>query len=677
MIEGVNMKCRIHGAFAYPLQKPRRTAKVIFAWTLASLSAAMVWGGSAWAEDSNGSDGEQESALIQILKSDAPPGEKALTCKKLAIYGTEKAVPALAPLLADERFASWARIALEAIPGSAPDQALREAAGKLHGKLLVGVINSIGVRRDAKAAGILIRKLNDRDMEVASAAAVSLGKIGDMQAANGLRRALGKVSEPVRAAIAEGCVRCAEHLLADGKTSEAIKLYDTVRLAKLPKERILEGLRGAILARGPGGIPLLLAQLSSNDRDSFNLGLRVARELPGPQATAAVAAAFSDATPERQPLLLLALADRGDTAAMAVVTEAAKSGDKNVRLVAIESLDRAGDPSTLPVLLKDATDNDPDIAQPSLAAVVRLPGGDVDADLLDRLKNSSGRMRQTLIAVAGKRGIEKALPLIVRSVGDPDADIRAAAIQALTALGGDNEVAELAQALEKSENSGESAHIESVLVTLSARSGAKCVPALRTLMQSAEPEKRKAALPALAAAGGSDALAVVASATDDKDPSVQEEAVRTLSTWPNAWPEDEAVTGPLLHTAKTDSNSSHEILALRGYLQFLLGDEKLKDADKLAKMQEVMPLLQRPQEKITGIAVLQGIPEPQALELLAALAAEPAVADDACAALVQAASQERPSISTDQRKQALELALAKSTKEETKQKAEQALKILR
>jgi HEAT repeat protein len=671
------MKCQIHGALAHPLQKPPRAAKAIFTWTLASLCAAIVLGSSACAEDSNSSGEEQESAFLQVLRSDAPPGEKALTCKKLAIYGTEKAVPALAPLLADERFASWARIALEAIPGSAPDQALREAAGKLHGRLLVGVINSIGVRRDAKAVGMLIRKLNDHDLDVASAAAVSLGKIGDTQAGNGLRRALGKVPEPVRPAVAEGCVRCAEHLLADGKTGEAVKLYDTVRLAKLPKERILEGLRGAILARGPGGIPLLLAQLSSHDRDSFNLGLRVARELPGPQATAAVAAAFSDALPERQPLLLLALADRGDTAAMAVVTEAAKSGDKNVRLVAIESLDRAGDPSALPVLLKDATDNDPDIAQPSLAAVVRLPGGGVDSDLLARLQNSSGRMRQTLITVAGKRGIEKALPLIVRSVGDPDADIRAAAIQALTALGGDNEVAELAQALEKSENSGESSHIESVLVTLSARSGAKCVPALRTLMQSGEAEKRKAALPALAAAGGSDALAGVAAATEDKDPSVQEEAVRTLSTWPNAWPEDEAVTGPLLHTAKTDSNSAHDILALRGYLQFLLGDEKLNDADKLAKMQEVMPLLQRPQEKITGIAVLQGIPEPQALELLAALAAEPAVADDACAALVQAASQERPSISADQRKQALELALAKSTKEETKQKAEQALKILR
>ena len=53
-------------------------------------------------------------------------GDKAITCKNLAIYGDQEAVPSLAPLLAD-RSRSWARIALEAIPGPAADEALRRA----------------------------------------------------------------------------------------------------------------------------------------------------------------------------------------------------------------------------------------------------------------------------------------------------------------------------------------------------------------------------------------------------------------------------------------------------------------------------------------------------------------------------------------------------------------------
>jgi hypothetical protein len=94
---------------------------------------------------------EKQHQLIGVLQSDAPPAEKAIACKQLAVYGDKEAVPALAPLLSDANLASWARIALEVIPGPAADEALRAAAGKLQGKLLVGVINSIGVRRDPKA----------------------------------------------------------------------------------------------------------------------------------------------------------------------------------------------------------------------------------------------------------------------------------------------------------------------------------------------------------------------------------------------------------------------------------------------------------------------------------------------------------------------------------------------
>jgi HEAT repeat protein len=619
---------------------------------------------------------DKERALIHTLQSDAPPGDKAIACKKLAIYGSEEAVPALAPLLEDNQLASWALIALEAIPGSAPDLALRTAAGKLQGELLVGVIDSIGVRRDAGAVKVLARKLSDRDTSVASAAAVSLGKIGNPKAAAALKRALARSSEPVRPAVAEGCVRCAEVLLADGKRAGAVKLYDAVRKARVPKEKVLEGTRGAILARGEAGIPLLLAQLKSNDRDLFNLGLRVARELPGPEATKAVVGAFRQAPADRQPLVLMALADRGDAAALPIVTDVAAHGEKKMRMVAIDILDRLGDTATLPVLLDDATDEDPDISQPALAALTRLAGNSVDSDLCARLADSTGRTRQALMTISARRGIAKALPVIVQSISDSDAQIRAAAIQALLSLGGNTEVAELGRALRKSNTPDERAHIEKVLVNLSGRIGAPCVPSLVSLMQSTNPDDRKAALHALVAAGGSDALAAVAAATEDKDQAIQDEAVRTLCSWPNAWPEDAAVAAPLLRTAKNDSNSSHEILAQGGYLQLLLGDEKLSKDDKLAKLQDILPLLQRPEEKITAIAVLQGISAPQALDLLSNFASEPAVANDACMALVQAATPKRASLSLEQRQKALHLAIQKSTKEETKQKAEEALKNL-
>src|SRR5678815_3090642 len=70
---------------------------------------------------------EKELKLISILKSDGPPQEKAVPCKQLAIYGTRNAVPVLADLLSNPELASWARIALEAIPDHSVDDALRAA----------------------------------------------------------------------------------------------------------------------------------------------------------------------------------------------------------------------------------------------------------------------------------------------------------------------------------------------------------------------------------------------------------------------------------------------------------------------------------------------------------------------------------------------------------------------
>ncbi|HWC89199.1 MAG TPA: HEAT repeat domain-containing protein, partial [Pirellulales bacterium] len=178
-----------------------RWLALFVAWTALAASSAHAEGTS--------NDREKERGLIQQLQSDAAPADKALTCKQLAIYGSPAAVPELAKLLTDQHLASWARIALEAIPGSEADEALRNAIPKLKGELLVGTINSIGVRRDAGAVEPLAGRLQDSDAEVASAAAVALGNIGNTAATKVLRQALAGAPPAVRSAVAEGCVLCA------------------------------------------------------------------------------------------------------------------------------------------------------------------------------------------------------------------------------------------------------------------------------------------------------------------------------------------------------------------------------------------------------------------------------------------------------------------------------------
>ena len=116
----------------------------------------------------------------------------------------------------------------------------------------MGVINSIGVRRDAKAVDGLAARLKDADVEVASAAAVALGRIGNGMATAALVQSSVRAPAAVRSAIAAGCILSAERLLADGKEAEAARLYDLVRTSDVPKHRVLAARAGRF---SPGGPP--------------------------------------------------------------------------------------------------------------------------------------------------------------------------------------------------------------------------------------------------------------------------------------------------------------------------------------------------------------------------------------------------------------------------------------
>jgi len=628
------------------------------------------------AQDRSAADVKQRD-LIAVLQSDAPKSEKAITCKKLVIYGTEQCVPALAPLLADKELASWARIALEAIPGTAADTALRNALGKLQGRLLVGVINSIAVRRDVGAVDTLVQKLDDANASVASAAAVALGHIGGEKAAKALTQSLTNAQGEVRSAAAEGCILCAEQFMAQNKTADAVKLYDTVRKADVPDQRHLEAIRGAILARQSDGLPLLIEQLRSEDKKRLGIGLRTARELGGRNVTEALAVEMNRLNPDRRPLLLLALADRSDSAVLPTVHKAAQSGPKELRITAINILIRLGDVSCVPVLLEAATEDDAGLKQAAMETLVRLPGKDVDADMLARLPQARGKLQQVLIELAGQRQISEALPVVASSLHDVDAEIRGTAVRTISIIGQDQQTAELVKLLQNTKNSSERQDIRKALLAISGRCGAKCIPHLKPLTQSRDNELNMIGLRALAIIGGSDALMTVKSAIESAEPPVQDEAVRILSNWPYNWPEDSEAGQALLMLATSAKKMSHQVLGLRGYLQYIRGNKKLSNEQKVARIKDMLSHIKRPEEKQQAIAVLGEAPSAIALELLTSLAEEPAVVEEAYSAIVRIAGQDIPGVSRDQRRQVLQTVAEKSRNDGTKQRARKILRGLR
>ncbi len=618
--------------------------------------------------------GQREQKLIGVLKS-GTAAEQAMACKELAIYGTKDAVASLAPLLADERLASWARIALEAIPDPACDAALRDAAGRLRGRLLIGVINSLGVRRDVDAAGILAGKLRDADAEVAAAAAAALGRIGTQQAATVLGQALALSSGRDRAAVAHGCILCAQRFQDEGKSAEAMSLYDAVREADVPAQTVLEATRGAILSRGEDGVGLLIEQLRSEDRGRLGIGLRTARELGGKAVTEALAAELSRLAADRQGLLLLAIADRNDSAVLPAVLKAARpaANANALRLTAVKTLERLGGVSAVEVLLEAAIEEDEALSAAAKASLSRLPD-EAEAAMLNRLATAKGKTRQVLLELCAARQIAAALPAAVQSTKDTDAGVRAAAVDAVGALGGVQEAPVLVSLLKDAE---ERSGIEKALRGVASRAGAACGASLLPLTKESDPALRVIGLRVLAVAGGDAALQAIVSGTADASEAVQDEAVRMLSTWPNTRPDDAGVAEPLLKLAKSGSKESHRVLGVRGYLQYVRSTTNLTSSEKVSRVAELLPLVARAEEKRLVIAVLGQAGTAKSIDMLTKLAEEPALKEEAWLAVATLCADTIEGLSVEQRRALVQKVIETSANEATKKKAREVLGKLR
>ncbi|MDR3621755.1 MAG: hypothetical protein P4L85_20550 [Paludisphaera borealis] len=178
---------------------------------------------------------EDESKLIDVLKkSDASRKDKADALRLLGRVGSRACVPVVAPLLNDDDFSHMARYALEPIPDPSVDVALRDAVGKVKGRNLIGVIGSLGVRRDPKAVAILTPKLLDAEAGVSQATARALGYVGTVEASQALEAALPKLKEADRAAAFEGLFRCAEALVVQGQRGPATSIYEGLRKTNAP-----------------------------------------------------------------------------------------------------------------------------------------------------------------------------------------------------------------------------------------------------------------------------------------------------------------------------------------------------------------------------------------------------------------------------------------------------------
>jgi HEAT repeat protein len=563
-----------------------------------------------------------ESVLIETLKTKPAP-EKAIACKQLAIVGTKECVPELAKLLSDEELSSWSRIALEAIPDESADQALVDAAGELKGKLLVGTINSIGVKKIAAATDVLTKHLQAKNLQVASCAAVALGKIGNDEATKTLRAELKNSASKIRGPVAEGCILCAERLNKEGKTGEAAAIYDEVRKSEAPKQRRLEATRGYIIAKGSAGIPTLIEQLGSQDKKFFQIGLMTARQLPGREVTDALSAELPQLSSGRAVGLLSVLADRNDGGLPPIVLKTAKSGDNDLRIAAINAVGRLGDANCIPMLLEIAAEPDQGIADAAASALATVPGDKVNAELVSNLSNADGKALAALIKAIGIKRIE-ATPALIKSLNNSDPTIRRAALVALgdTIKQKDLKVliGQYVNGTGPSDADVAGQALRAACIRMADREAVAA--ALAAAMPSASTNANVKLIEILATMGGPKALETIGAAAKGGDDKLQDVATQALGRWMTV---DAAPV--LLELSNPQSGCKYYDRALRGYIrlarQFAMADSKRAEI-----CEKALAAASRDQDRKLVLEALERHPSEDGLKIVAKAAKFPGLADD-------------------------------------------------
>jgi HEAT repeat protein len=189
-----------------------------------------------------------EDSLTALLKSEVSRDAKDFVCRKLMVVGTAASIPTLAELLPNKDLSHMARYALERIPAPEAAAALRDALPNLPPELQVGVIGSLGVRRDEASIPAIAGLLSASDASVARAAAIALGDIRTSAAAQALAK-MGSAND-ANIAVADASLACAEGLLSDGKKAEALAIYKGYIGESQPKHVRLAATRGMLACAG-------------------------------------------------------------------------------------------------------------------------------------------------------------------------------------------------------------------------------------------------------------------------------------------------------------------------------------------------------------------------------------------------------------------------------------------
>jgi HEAT repeat protein len=564
---------------------------------------------------------DEEQDLIALLQSGAGIPQKCAACQRLRVVGTARSVPALAALLGEQRTGHAARYALEGMPFAEAGEALRRALDGAPADLKVGIVDSLGWRRDVAAVGTLTAILDDPNAVLAASAATALGRIGGPEATRALGTRYPNAPVVVRSAIADGLLRCADRLLADGNPAGALALATPIDTPRAAPSIRTAAWRCRVLADPANRVELLNAALA--DTGPVHVAaLKVVRELDDARALAACLDRWPGLAADAQ-LALLDAQLRFGVQALPTVQRAAESPSLSVRLAAWQALGDLGNAESVAALAQAAGKGQPDERTVARDSLARLRGDGVQEAVVGQIAGAEPSVQAELLRALGERGTPAAGVLLEYATGGPE-PVRIAALEALRQQAQPETLVPILRLAAGANSETLRDRALSALFAIAHAAPDRDQTTRRVLeaLPGYAPAQRLHVLPLLAELATPSALEALQKAMRDADVNLARQAVRVLAQWPNPTP-----AASLLDLASSSGEPVLRTLALRSAIA--LASLESDPARRLALLGKAMTLAQRPDEKKQALGQVGQIPTPIALEVALKALDDPALESEA------------------------------------------------
>ncbi|HPY29737.1 MAG TPA: HEAT repeat domain-containing protein [Verrucomicrobiota bacterium] len=581
---------------------------------------------------------QTEAELIRVLQSAATAVQKADACKLLRQRGTAAAVPALAPLLRDERVSQAARFALEGIAAPEAAAALREALNLTSGLLQAGIVDSLGWKRDAAAVPTLQPLLASAETSLAGPAALALGRIGGSEARAALRAAWDHATPPVRSFMAEGLLQCAEQLLAQQKNAEAQTLYTLLTAAAAPESVRVAAHAGLIRSAGDRALTKIVAALQDSDAAAQLAALQLAGEVADPNATRVFAGLLPRSSPALQIGLLALLAQRGDPVALPAVQAAAQSPESAVRTAAWAALGELGDARIVPLLAQAALSADANEQQAARTALVTLRRGEVAEALVQHLGRAPATMQVELVRALTARAETAAVPALLQLAGSDRPATQQAVFRALGQLADGHHAGALVKLLEDARDDATRTGVMGIFESLSDRlptgQGLDTAPIVRGITKG-DLGTRQALLQVCAFFASEPLRTALRAALQDDAAPLRAAAARALCDT-----QDPDLLPDLLTVARETADANLRSSAIEGIVRLVTDDTtSLTTEQRTDALVAANALATRTGDKRRVLSGLGRVPNATTLKLAALAAADASVRPEAEAARLAVAKQ--------------------------------------